>query len=247
LISFAAGPALLGLLTFAYAPPASSRAPSSTCDSTALHSLPLIERPATSDTGRVLVVLLTGDGGWASSDEGVSRALLARGAAVVGMNMRSYLSRERLPDEFARDVSCVARSYMTRWRRPWLMLLGYSRGANLAPFAASRLPLDLRRRLTTLTLVSPGHWAGFRFHLIDLVKDVHRPGDLPVLPELAKLTDLRIICIAGKKDAGALCPDIAGDRVQVVMLDGGHRIAGGYEAMGEWFAPGLRPPAPRPP
>lgn len=243
--------ALGWLLALTFANPQSPSVRSDTfsfsCDSTSVHSLPIIERPATSDTGQVLVVLLTGDGGWASSDEGVSKGLLARGAAVVGLNMRSYLSHERVPDEVARDVSCIAESYMARWHRPWFMLLGYSRGADVAPFVASRLEPDLRRRITTLALVSPGHWTGFKFHLIDLIRDVHRADDLPIAPEVAKLTDFSIICIAGRKDGGALCPDLAGGRIQVVMLDGGHRIGGGYEAMGDWLAQGLRPPAPRTP
>lgn len=208
----------------------------------ALAHLPLIERPATADTGSVLVLLMTGDGGWASADEGVARALLTRGAAVIGLNMRSYLSRERTPDELAADVSCVAESYLTRWHRSWLMLLGYSRGGDLAPFAASRMEPGLRRRLTTVTLVSAGPWAGFKFHLIDLIKDVHRPEDLPVAPELDKLTDLRVVCIGGKQDTGSVCPSLTGGRVQVIMLDGGHRITGGYEVMAEWLVQGLQPP-----
>jgi type IV secretory pathway VirJ component len=191
---------------------------------------------------------MTGDGGWASSDEGVARALLARGAAVVGLNMRSYLSRTRSPDELASDATCIAESYLTRWHRPWLMILGYSRGADLAPFVASRLAPDLRRRITTLTLVSPGRWAGFRFHLIDLVRDVHRDDDLPVAPELEKVADISIVCISGRRDAGALCPDLAGrSRVQVIMLDGGHRITGGYDRMAEWLLQGLHPPEGRAP
>ena len=214
------------------------------CDAASLKALPLIERPARSDTGEVVVLLLTGDGGWASADEGVSRALLTRGAAIVGMNMRSYLSRPRSPDEFARDVACIAESYMARWQRPWLMLLGYSRGADLAPFAASRFSPELRRRITTLTLVSPSQWAGFQFHLIDLVRDVHRPDDLPVAPELEKLKDLRILCIAGRHDSSALCPGLVGANLEVIMLEGGHRISGGYDAMAQWLAEGLRPPAP---
>ena len=236
-------------LTFAshYSPSAGLDTPSPSCDSSALAPLPLIERPATSDTGSVLVLLMTGDGGWASADEGVGRALLARGAAVVGLNMRSYLSRTRSPDELARDVTCIAESYLARWHRNWLMILGYSRGAELAPFAASRLAPALRRRITTLTLVSPARWAGFRFHLIDLFRDVHRDDDLPVAPELEKLADISIVCIAGRRDAAALCPDLAGGRVRVIMLEGGHRIGGGYDAMAEWLVQGLHPPTGRAP
>lgn len=232
-------------LAFAhFAPPIDRSAPGFLCDSAVVAHLPLIERPATTDTGNVLVLLMTGDGGWASADEGVARQLLARGAAVIGLNMRSYLSRERTPDELADDVSCIAESYLARWHRSWLMLLGYSRGADLAPFAVSRLGPELRRRITTVTMVSAGPWAGFKFHLIDLFKDVHRPEDLAVAPELEKLTDLRVVCIGGRQDTGSLCPGLTGGHVQVIMLDGGHRITGGYEVMAEWLVQGLQPAGP---
>jgi type IV secretory pathway VirJ component len=217
------------------------------CDSTRLSALPLIERPATADSGRVLVLLLTGDGGWAHSDEGVSRELLARGAAVVGMNMRSYLSKTKTPDILGQDVSCIAESYMRRWNRPDLMLLGYSRGADLAPFAASRLPSVLRQRLTIVALVSPSPWAGFTFHLIDLIRDVHRDDDLAVGPEIERLADLRLVCLYGQKDENSLCPRLSAGNVKVVELDGGHRITGGFAAMAEWLAEGLRPSTSRPP
>lgn len=213
------------------------------CDSTHVSSLPLIERPATSDSGRVLVLLMTGDGGWAHSDEGVSRELLARGAAVVGLNMRSYLARTKTPDILGQDVSCVAESYMQRWNRPNLMLLGYSRGADLAPFAASRLPTALRQRITMVALVSPGPWAGFTFHLIDLIRDVHRDDDVAVPPEVERLADLRIVCLYGKKDENSLCPLLNAANIRIVELDGGHRITGGFAAMAEWLADGLRVPS----
>ena len=225
---------------------AAVRASAQGCDSTRLSSLPLIERPATSDSGSVLVLLMTGDGGWAHSDEGVSRELIARGAAVVGINMRSYLSRTKTPDMLGRDVTCVAESYMRRWNRSHLMLIGYSRGADLAPFAASRLPPALQQRLTMVALVSPGLWAGFTFHLIDLIRDVHRDDDVAVTPEIGRLGSLRVVCLYGRTDENSLCPRLSAGNVQVVELDGGHRITGGFAAMAEWLADGLRA-ASRPP
>lgn len=226
---------------------AAVRAPAQACDSTGLSSLPLIERPATSDSGSVLVLLMTGDGGWAHSDEGVSRELIARGAAVVGINMRSYLSRTKTPDILGRDVTCVAESYLRRWNRSYLMLIGYSRGADLAPFAASRLPPALQQRITMVALVSPGPWAGFTFHLIDLIRDVHRDDDLAVTPEIGRIANLRIVCLYGHKDENSLCPRLSAGNVRVVELDGGHRITGGFAAMAEYLADGLRAPTSQPP
>lgn len=113
------------------------------CDSAATGGLPLIERPASGDSGTTVVVLTTGDGGSANADEKVAQGLVAREGAVVGFNMRAYLGRKRMPDEVGHDVACVAMLYMSRWHRDRFMLLGYSRGADLAPFVATRLPQHL--------------------------------------------------------------------------------------------------------
>lgn len=212
------------------------------CDSQAVAALPVIERPARVDTNNTLVILLTGDGGWAHADEGVAAGLLARGAAVIGLNMRSYLSDRRTPEVAARDVGCVAREYLTRWRRERLMLLGYSRGADIAPFVASRLPTDLRDKLNLVALVSPSTHASFQFHWIDLIRDIKRADDLPFAPELERLRGLQVLCIYGLDDASSGCRDADSTIVARYARTGGHRIAGGFDVMADVLGRGLYPP-----
>lgn len=208
-------------------------------------ALPVIERPATSDTNATLVLLLTGDGGWAHSDEQVARGLLARGAAIVGMNMRSYLSRRRTPDEVAHDVACLARDYGDRWHRERLMLLGYSRGADVAPFVAARWPEDLRARLNMVALVSPAPAANFQFHLIDLIEEVERPDDVPIAPEFEHLRGLRVVCISGKEESRSGCRSADTTIVARYEREGGHRLTGGFDAVVSILEAGLhRSPEP---
>jgi len=211
------------------------------CDSTVVARLPLIERPGTG-AGATLVVLLTGDGGWAKADERVAEGLQARGGAVIGLNMRAYLGHRRSPDEVAADVACLAAIYRIRWRRPRLMLLGYSRGADIAPFVASRLPSDLREALNMVALVSPSQHANFQFHLIDLIRDVRRDDDVPLLPEIEKLRGLNVLCIYGRSDNASLCTQLAPSLARVVAREGGHRIVGGFDAMSDVLSEGLRNP-----
>jgi len=211
------------------------------CDSAVVARLPVIERPG-DGTGATLVVLMTGDGGWAKADERVAEGLLARGGAVIGLNMRAYLAHRRSPDEVAADVACLAATYRTRWQRPRLMLLGYSRGADIAPFVASRLPSDLRDALNMVALVSPSQRANFQFHLIDLIRDVHRDDDVPLLPEVEKLRGLNVLCIYGRSDDASLCAQLDPSLARVVAREGGHRIVGGFDAMSDLLSEGLRKP-----
>lgn len=47
------------------------------------------------------------------------------------------------------------------WGRKWVLLIGYSLGADVMPFLAGRLPEDLRQQVAAVTLLGPGRTASF--------------------------------------------------------------------------------------
>ncbi len=236
--------AVVVTLVLAAAPWRAARAaePQADCTDALVASLPRIERPATSDSNNTLVLLLTGDGGFAPADEKVAKGLLERGAAVLGINMRTYLGHKRTPDEVAHDIGCAARAYLDRWHRTRLMVLGYSRGADLAPFIVSRWPADLRDRINMVGLVSLSANANFQFHLIDLIRDVKRPDDVPIAPELEKLRGMRVVCIYGTEEDDSGCLQADTSVVTRYARPGGHRLTGGFDAVADILGAGLHPP-----
>lgn len=187
--------------------------------------LPLIEVPVAAP-GHVLAVLMTGDGGWAAGDRGLSGALAARGVPVVGLSSPRYLARARTPDESARDLARVLEYYLSAWRPDSAVVIGYSRGADIVPFMVSRLPPALRRRVALVVLLGPSRWAGFQFHPTDLVADVRRPGDLEVAPELARLRGIPVLCVYGQRDHDAICPALDPAVARSVARAGGHALGG---------------------
>jgi type IV secretory pathway VirJ component len=188
--------------------------------------LPLIEVPVAAP-GHVLAVLMTGDGGWAAGDRGLAGALAARGVPVVGLSSPRYLARARTPDESARDLARVLEYYLSAWRRDTVVVIGYSRGADVVPFMVSRLPTALRRRVALVVLLGPSRWAGFQFHPTDLVADVRRPGDLEVAPEVERLRGTLMLCIYGRRDRDAICPGLDPAVARPVLRAGGHAVGGG--------------------
>jgi len=104
------------------------------------------------------------------------------------------------------------------------MLIGYSRGAGIAPFMINRLTGAWRPLIPLLVLLSPSQFASFEFHLADLVSDKRRPTDIPLLPEVQKGRGVTILCVYGTSDPGALCPDLASGFAQVVARRQGHRM-----------------------
>src|SRR5262245_50383440 len=222
--SLRVAPALLALalaLAVRAAPAAAQAAPPH-------QDLPLVTVPPAAGARGPLVLILSGDGNWAEFVKRVAADAAAVGSPVIGLESRSYLRRPRTPEETATDLAEVVRSGLAASGRDEIVVIGYSRGAEIAPFVVARWPDELRARVRTLVLVGPGEWASFRFHWIDLVRSVHRPDDLPIRPELERLAGMSVLCVYGEDEDPGLCglpiPDM-----RVRTHPGGHRVTGNDE------------------
>jgi type IV secretory pathway VirJ component len=194
-----------------------------------LKDLPLIEVPATG-TGNddLFAVLLSGDGGWAGIDKEVARSLAERGIPVVGWDTLRYFWTARTPDGLARDLDRTLNYYASAWNRHRVLLIGYSQGADVLPFAVNRLPPSARSRIMTTTLLGLGRKAAFEFHLSNWVG----PADgLAILPEYRKMSRLNTLCVFGSGDQDSLCADFPAGTPGTVELSGGHHFDGDYDGL----------------
>lgn len=196
--------------------------------------LPLVEVPVPdSIRGQDFAVLLTGDGGWASLDKTVARGLVTAGIPVVGFNSRDFLEHKRTPEETARAVTRVIRHYSRAWGRDSVVLVGYSRGADVLPFVFNRLPPDLAGRTRLVALLAPAERAGFQFHWIDLIKNTSSPDDLPILPQVDSIAGPKVLCFYGKKEEESLCRQRLPPSVTIYPRDGGHHFDGNYDEIAD--------------
>lgn len=194
-------------------------------DSSALAALPLHESPV-STAGARLAFLITGDGGYAAADRGIADALVARGVPVVALDAREYLTKKRTPDEAASDAALIIRHYLAAWHRDSVIYVGYSRGADMAPFIVTRLPAELRSRLSLVAMIGLAEHASFEFHWTDLVTDTHRPTDLLVAPEVLKIQGVRMLCLYGTHEKGSLCPTFPPSVLRTDQHGGKHTLSG---------------------
>ena len=204
-------------------PAAAQMAPDS---SSAVADLPLIMVPAA--PGPLLAVVLTGDGGWAVGDRSMAAAFARRNVAVVGLSSPRYLRHGRTPAQASADLARIIRYYLAAWHRERVIVVGYSRGADIGPFMVSRLPPDLQERVALTALLGPGPMASFRVGMLDILRDHTRSGGLPVSPEVAKLRGIPVLCIYGSRDVGAICSSLqaAGLARAVVRNGHGHAVGG---------------------
>ncbi|MHB8257584.1 MAG: virulence factor family protein [Acidiferrobacterales bacterium] len=193
--------------------------------------LPLVEVPATVPANDSLVVMVSGDGGWAGLDREVAIALAARGYSVVGLNSLRYFWTRRTPDEAGRDLARILDYYLRQWNKKRVMLIGYSRGADVLPFMARRLPPALKNRVDLIALLGLGRTIDFEFHLSDWlsVEGKDRSTALPIFPEIEALRGGRhVLCIYGRDEEHSLCRKFTPPLGQTLALKGGHHFDGAY-------------------
>lgn len=206
-----------------------------------LAGLPLIEVPAVAGThSDTYAVLLSGDGGWAGLDKEVAGALAARGVPVVGFDSLRYFWKKRTPEELAGDLDRLLRYYGKQWGKSRVVLVGYSQGADVLPFALNRLAADTRGSVAQSVLLGLSSNAAFEFHLTNWMSDDVADGK-PTLPEIDRLKAEQVVCVAGDGDDDSVCNKVPAGHMRTVTLPGGHHFDGDYGAVAQAVLAALPP------
>ena len=205
--------------------------------------LPLVEVEAAPAAARdLMAVMLSGDGGWAGLDRELAAALAARGIPVVGWNSLRYFWSPRTPAGASSDLDRVLRRYLAAWGKRRALLVGYSFGADVLPFLASRLPEETKARVAGVALLGLGKEAAFEFHVSSWLGGGDDPR-YPTVPEIRRLADLRVTCVQGADERDSVCRALRSP-VRVITLPGGHHFGGGYARLAHELLVAVEEPLP---
>lgn len=196
--------------------------------------IPIVEVSRQSQAG-VLVIFYSGDGGWRDIDRRIGDALARDGYAVVGIDTLRYFWRKRDPDRLGQDLGRLIAHYREAWELNEIVLIGYSFGANILPFAYNRLPDESRRQVRMVTLLSPELTTDFEVHLSGwLGQQAGGQAAMPILPEVRRIDPALLLCVHGEKEgASTLCNQDALGPVDKLRLPGGHHYDGDYDALAQ--------------
>jgi type IV secretory pathway VirJ component len=196
---------------------------------TGIADLPLAIVPSRqSGCQKGLAVLYSGDGGWRDLDRSLADILAAKGMGVVGVDALRYYWKEKKPEVAARDLTRVIRYYGDQWQCNRIVLIGFSFGADVLPFIASRLPAELRSRVVLMTLLSPERTTAFEIQMNGWLGGQAKAG-IPIAPEARKLEGIKVQCVYGQNEgADSLCTDSTAGPLTVVAKSGGHHFDQNY-------------------
>ena len=196
-----------------------------------LSDLPIVTVPAQPGTAAsdTFAILLSGDGGWAGLDKEVAGALAATGIPVIGLDSLRYFWSARTPSGLAADIDRMTRYYLTALAKQHVMLIGYSQGADVLPFAVNRLSPATRAHVTLTAIIGMSEHALFEFHMSSWISD--DDSGPATLPEVDRISGIAVLCIYGEGEDDTLCPKLDPHKAIVVKLKGGHHFDGDYAAL----------------
>jgi type IV secretory pathway VirJ component len=202
-----------------------------------LSDLPIITVPAQVAAGspsgaasaNTMAIILSGDGGWAGLDKEVAGALAASGIPVIGLDSLRYFWSARTPAGLAADLDRMTHYYVTALDKPRVLLIGYSQGADVLPFAVNRLNPETRSHVALTAVLGMSEHALFEFHVTSWISD--DDSGPPTLPEVERIGGMPVLCIYGSEEDDTLCPKLDPRKVNIVRLKGGHHFDGDYAGL----------------
>ncbi|MGL5564309.1 MAG: AcvB/VirJ family lysyl-phosphatidylglycerol hydrolase, partial [Plesiomonas sp.] len=153
--------------------------------------LSLIELPVKQPSDAPMVIFLSGDGGWAALDKGLSAQFQLHGMPVVGWSSLTYYWKKKTPEQVTADLERILDDYQTRWQRPRWLLVGFSFGAEIVPFVINRLPEHYRQGLVGAVMLSPSTSSDFEIHVSDML--THKTRSYPTEPQVKTIRDLPML------------------------------------------------------
>jgi type IV secretory pathway VirJ component len=207
----------------------------------ALGDLPVVEVPALADApaSDTFAIIMSGDGGWAGLDQDIAAALSAKGIPVVGLDSLRYYWSARTPEGLAADTDRMIRYYLTHFGKKRVLLIGYSQGADVLPFAVNRLPQATRGLVALTAILGMSEHAIFEFHVSSWISDDTSGPE--TLPEVNRITGMPVLCIYGEDEHDSLCPKLDASKFKVVKLKGGHHFDGDYTGLAAQILSAAKP------
>jgi type IV secretory pathway VirJ component len=198
-----------------------------------LGDLPVVEVPALPNAppSDAFAIIMSGDGGWAGIDQNIAAALSAKGIPVVGWDSLRYYWTARTPDGLAADTDKMIRYYLSHFGKNRVLLIGYSQGADVLPFAVNRLPAATKAPVSLMAILGMSEHALFEFHVSSWISDDN--SGPATLPEVNRVTGMPVLCIYGEDEHDSLCPKLDPKKFNVVKVKGGHHFDGNYAGLAD--------------
>lgn len=197
------------------------------------------------DAPKPLVLLVSGEGGWRSFDALLARFLTEDGFWVGGVDAMHYFwkaqdDRQALAADMRAYAAALARAAGRDSGAP-LLLMGYSFGADIAPWVAGAGGWE--GRIHGLVMIGPDETGSLEFRVSELLGMQPSGHTFPVAQALRSAAGIPTLLVHGAQDADSAAPaliEVAAEPRRLSVIPGaGHHFGGHSEELHSALRDGL--------
>ena len=194
--------------------------------------LPVVDLFPTSGFGEDLVILLSGDGGWATIDKEIGEVLRKKGVTVVGFDTLRYFWKRRTAEQSAVDLQRIIEHYRARQAFERTTLIGFSFGADVLPALVNLLDEETRSSLNRIILLNPGLTYDFEVNLSDWLDIAPDSNRRRIADDIRTFPGAKLVCVftSDERDE-SVCPMLESGSGEVLELEGDHHFDGDYSTV----------------
>lgn len=181
------------------------------------------------DTTKPLIFYISGDGGFNKFSTSFMEALNKQGYAVIGLNAKEYFWNKKTPQEAANAIEAAINESNRQWKKKNIVLIGYSFGADVAPFMLTHFSTAFAGKVNHLILLSPSPKTDFEIHILQMFGWGKDSGE-SVSGEINKIS-APVIIITGDDETDFPFNQLTIKNKQVIKMPGGHHYDGDVNAL----------------
>lgn len=174
------------------------------------------------DARKGYILYLSGDGGENTFSKSFVQQLNNNGYSTVLFNSLKYFWSKKTPEQTAADVEKVLQHFKVQWKTQKVIIIGYSFGADIAPFVLTRFSKEDYLSVKNIVLMSPSKTTDFEVHVNQLFGKGKNAG-ISVEAEINKLAPKPLLIIAGEDESEKINTAALKVPYKLVQLKGGHR------------------------
>lgn len=215
---------LIGLIAFAVVAPFSSA-------STAFKSPNWLFDLPSALPARSIAIIYSGDGGWQDLDKTIGEWMAKKDIHVLGVSTIKAFWKTRQPKQVAADIEAMLAHADPSGSLP-VMLIGYSFGADVLPFAWPELKPETRARIRLFALLAPEKTTEFHVSVAGWLG--MKSGTYSVVDAIGKLPSDPVLCVFGIEeidDTPCKPETLAG--MEIVHTPGEHHFDEDYPKLGQ--------------
>ena len=157
------------------------------------------------------------------------QALNKQGYPVIGLNAKEYFWSKKKPQEVANAIEEAINQYNKQWKRRNIILIGYSFGADVAPFILTHFSSNMTARVNHLVLLSPSSKTDLEIHVLQML-GLGRDSGESVPLEINKIS-APVMIIVGDDENDFPFSQLTIKNKQIIKMPGGHHYDGDVAAV----------------